>query len=306
DILYWMRKAGCIQISYGVESGSEKIRKLLGKHIRQQQICHAFELTQQYGIMARAYFIYGCPQESWQTIEQTIELMNAIKPLSAIFYILDLFPGTALYDDYKKRQNVSDDIWLNRIEDIMYFETDPSLTKDLILAFGQKLRSAFYEKLPDYVEDLDLIDNKDLYPQHADFYSRLALTFQKGDYAGIDAIAHKDRIAERLYQRSLEYGASARAYWGLGMLYQQRQDFVESIQILTAGIKAFPKDERLNLCVAVSYMNMGDFQKALSYLSELQHLKEAVYFAAKCYQALDDVQKAARYLEKYKSMHKTI
>jgi tetratricopeptide (TPR) repeat protein len=127
-----------------------------------------------------------------------------------------------------------------------------------------------------------------------------------GDYAGIDAIAHKDRIAERLYQRSLEYGASARAYWGLGMLYQQRQDFVESIQILTAGIKAFPKDEQLNLCVAVSYMNMGDFQKALSYLSELQHLKEAVYFAAKCYQALDDVQKAARYLEKYKSMHKTI
>ncbi|MGD9236230.1 MAG: cobalamin-dependent protein [Desulfobacterales bacterium] len=306
DILYWMRKAGCIQISYGVESGSEKIRKLLGKHIRQQQICQAFELTQQYGIMARAYFIYGCPQESWQTIEQTIELMNAIKPLSAIFYILDLFPGTALYDDYQKRENISDDIWLNRIEDIMYFETDPSLTKDLILAFGQKLRSAFYEKLPDYVEDLDLIDNKDLYPQHADFYSRLALTFQKGDYAGIDAIAHKDRIAERLYQRSLEYGASARAYWGLGMLYQQRQDFVESIQILTAGIKAFPKDEQLNLCVAVSYMNMGDFQKALSYLSELQHLKEAVYFAAKCYQALDDVQKAARYLEKYKSMHKTI
>ena len=103
DILYWMRKAGCIQISYGVESGSERIRKLLGKHIQQQQICRAFELTQQHGIMARAYFIYGCPQESWQTIEQTIELMNAIKPLSVIFYILALFPGTALYDYYKKR-----------------------------------------------------------------------------------------------------------------------------------------------------------------------------------------------------------
>nr|NIT51591.1 radical SAM protein [candidate division Zixibacteria bacterium] len=277
DILYWMRKAGCIQISYGVESGSEKIRKLLGKHISQQQICQAFKLTQQYGIMARAYFIYGCPQESWQTIEQTIELMNAIKPLSAIFYILDLFPGTALYDDYKKREKVSDDIWLNRIEDIMYFETDPSLTKDLILAFGQKLRGAFYQKLPEYVETLDLIDKKDLYPQHADFYSRLALTFQRGDYAGIDAIAHKDRIAEKLYQRSLEYGTNARAYWGLGMLYQQRKDFDESIQILTTGIKAFPKDEQLNLCMAVSYMNMGNYQKALSYLSELQHLKEGIY-----------------------------
>jgi radical SAM superfamily enzyme YgiQ (UPF0313 family) len=306
DILYWMRKAGCIQISYGVESGSERIRKLLGKHIHQQQICRAFELTQQHGIMARAYFIYGCPQESWQTIEQTIELMNAIKPLSVIFYILALFPGTALYDDYKKRENVSDDIWLNRIEDIMYFETDPSLTKDLILAFGQKLRSAFYEKLPAYVEALDLIDKKALYPQHGDFYSRLALTFQKGDYATIDGIAHKDRIAEKLYRRSLQYGTNARAYWGLSMLYQQRQDFDESIHILTAGIKAFPKDEQLNLCMAVSYMNTGDYQKALSYLLELQHLKEGIYFAAKCYQALGDEHRARGYLEKYASINKTI
>ncbi|MGD8992477.1 MAG: cobalamin-dependent protein, partial [Desulfobacterales bacterium] len=290
DVLYWMRKAGCIQISYGVESGSEKIRKLMGKHISQQQIRQAFELTQHFGIMARAYFIYGCPQESWQTIEQTIQLMDAIKPLSAIFYILDLFPGTAFYDDYQKRENVSDDIWLNRIEDILYFETDPALTKDLILGFGRKLRSAFYRKLPEYVEALNLIDKQDLYPQHADFYSRLALTFQKGDYAGIDAIAHKDRIAENLYRRSLEYGTHARAYWGLGMLYQQRRDFDESIQILTEGIKAFPRDEQLNLCMAVSYMNMGEYQKALSYLSALQHLKEGIYFTAKCYQALNDLQ----------------
>jgi tetratricopeptide (TPR) repeat protein len=86
------------------------------------------------------------------------------------------------------------------------------------------------------------------------------------------------------------------------MLYQQRRDFVESIQILTAGLEGFPKDEQLNLCMAVSYMNMGDYQKALTYLSELQHLKDGVYFTAKCYQALDDVQKAARYREKYKSM----
>ena len=304
DILYWMRKAGCIQISYGVESGSEKIRKLLGKHISQQQIRQAFELTQQYGLMARAYFIYGCPQESWQTIEQTIELMDAIKPLSAIFYILDLFPGTALFDDYQKQENVNDDIWLNRIEDIMYFETDPALTQELVLGFGQKLRSAFYEKLPEYVEALNLIDKKDLYPQHADFYSRLALTFQKGDYSGIDAIAHKNRIAEKLYHRSLEYGTSARAYWGLGMLHQQRRHFDESIRILTAGLEAFPKDEQLILCLAVSYMNMGDYERALSCLSGLQHLIEGIYFSAKCYQALGDVQTAERYLEKYKSMNK--
>jgi len=38
DVLYWMRRAGCIQISYGVESGSEKIRNYLNKNIKTQDI----------------------------------------------------------------------------------------------------------------------------------------------------------------------------------------------------------------------------------------------------------------------------
>ena len=49
--------------------------------------------------MPRAYFIYGAPGENDQTIDATLGLIDRIKPLSAIFYILDIFPGTALYDD---------------------------------------------------------------------------------------------------------------------------------------------------------------------------------------------------------------
>jgi len=63
--------------------------------------------------------------------------MLDIKPLGAVFYILDLFPGTALYEDFKRRCNVTDDTWLERVEDIMYFETDPNLSMDLILEFGR-------------------------------------------------------------------------------------------------------------------------------------------------------------------------
>jgi len=39
----------------------------------------AFSLTRKYGIMARACFIYGCPQETWQTIDENIDLMDRIK-----------------------------------------------------------------------------------------------------------------------------------------------------------------------------------------------------------------------------------
>ena len=41
-----MRKAGCTQISYGVESGSEKIRnRVLNKNIKTHEIKAAFDLT---------------------------------------------------------------------------------------------------------------------------------------------------------------------------------------------------------------------------------------------------------------------
>ena len=191
EVLYWMRKAGCIQISYGVESGSQKIRKFLLKNISSEKIQSAFTLTQKYGIMARAYFIYGAPQESRQTIQETIDLVNTIKPLGAIFYILDIFPGTALYEDFKQRFNATDDIWLNRIEDIIYFETDDKLSKKMILDFGEKLRTSYHKMLSEFVDSISLVDQKELYPMHSDFLSRLAMTFDHGDYAGIEMIKEK-------------------------------------------------------------------------------------------------------------------
>ena len=136
EVLRWMRLAGCTQISYGVESGSETIRQFLNKNIQREDIKKAFDLTTRYGILARAYFIYGSPGENRDTIQATLDLIHEIKPLSAIFYILDIFPGTTLYDMFLRQSGQTDDIWLQKIEDILYFETDPHLsrTNDILLS----------------------------------------------------------------------------------------------------------------------------------------------------------------------------
>jgi radical SAM superfamily enzyme YgiQ (UPF0313 family) len=283
ELLFWMRKAGCIQISYGVESGSERIRRqVLHKKFSNQTIETAFRLTHRYGILSRAYFIYGAPGESAQTIEETVDLMCRIKPLSVIFYILDLFPGTDLYEAYKRRCNVTDDIWLDRIEDILYFETDDEMTKDHIMTYGERLRSSFYRHLPDFVNSLDLIDQKELYSTHADFLSRLAMTFDQGDYAAIDTIADKGGISERLYQKALSYFPDSRAYLGLGIRYQKTGQYLRSEKRLLEGIRHFPENEQLNLCLGVTYMNLGDFKKALACLTPFKHNDQARTFISEC------------------------
>jgi Flp pilus assembly protein TadD len=252
--------------------------------------------------MARAYFIYGCPEESPQTIQETIDLIDRIKPLSAVFYILDIFPGTRLYEDFLQRSKATDDIWLKRVEDILYFETDPELTREQILDFGQMLRFHFYKNLPQYVDALELIDNPELYPQHAAFYTRLAMTFDYGDYARIEQIKNKDRIAANLYQKALEYYPHAGAYLGLGILFQKSGASRESTEILSRGLSHFPDDSRLNICMGTSLMNLGQWEEALSRFLKYQDNKDAVRFAAICYRSLGDEDNAAAFHKKSEQM----
>ena len=295
DLLCWMRKAGCIQISYGVESGSKKIRSLLNKKIANDEIEKAFAMTLKYGILPRAYFIYGCPGETHRTIHETIDLIKKIKPLVIHFFVLSLFPGTRLYEEYKKKMKVTDDIWLNKIEDIKYFETDSKLSREDVLSFGKTLRSRYHELIPEIVDAIELVDKKEFYPLHADFCSRLGMTFDHGDYANNDEISGKERIAEKLYRKALKYHPHPSAYLGLGILNQKKSAYHESIKILSKGIQYFPDNEQLNMCLGVSHMNIGDFKTALSFFLKFQHSKQALKLIISCYHALNDVEKASTY-----------
>lgn len=293
EMLYWMRKAGCIQISFGVESGSEKIRHALNKNIKTRDIETAFALTRKYGILPRAYFIYGNPDETPDTIRETIELIKRIKPLSTIFYILDIFPGTALYEDFQRRTHLGDDIWSERIEDIMYCETDPRLSPEMIIDFGRRLRSAFYENLPHFADDIELVDRADLYDFHADFLSRLAMTFSHGDYAMIDAIPGKEDIACRLYSRSLSYAPNARAYLGCGSLKQKQKRFEESILLLSEGMRHFPTNEQIALCCGISHMCLGQYEKALQCFSRFPDSAEIAPYRENCLHLIGSADKQA-------------
>jgi radical SAM superfamily enzyme YgiQ (UPF0313 family) len=288
EALFWMRKAGCIQISYGIESGSEEIRKVLDKHVRTDQVKKAFAMTTKYGILSRAYFIYGAPGETWKTIQETVDLIHEIKPLGVVFYILDIFPGTELYRELREKSGISDDIWLNKIEGIMYFETAPNLTQEDILAFGKRLRTEFYENVHAFALAVHLVDNKELYGFHADFLSRLAMTFSHGEYARIDAVREKEDTAESLYRKALDYAPNHRAYLGLGIVKQKQGRDPEALQFLSEGLRFFPDSEPLNVCLGISYMNLGDRERALSQFSKFPDSREAQDYIVQCREALSE------------------
>ncbi|MBW1728119.1 MAG: cobalamin-dependent protein [Deltaproteobacteria bacterium] len=302
EVLSWMRRAGCIQISYGIESGSEKIRAYLNKKITTREIENTFADTLKYSILPRAYFIYGSPGETSETIQESIDLIKRINPLVIHSFVLSLFPGTALYSEYKKKFNVSEDIWLNRIEDIKYFETDAKLSREDVISFGKRLRTTYYEFLPSIVDAIEFIDKKEFYPMHADFCSRLGMTFDHGDYSLNEEIKGKDKIAEKLYSKALKYHPDPRAFLGLGILHQKKRAYHESINILSKGVEYFPENEPLNLCLGISHMNLGAFETALSFFLKFQHSRQCLGFIVNCYHELNDFEKASAYQQKLESI----
>jgi anaerobic magnesium-protoporphyrin IX monomethyl ester cyclase len=304
EVLYWMRKAGCIQISYGVESGSEKIRDFFNKNILTRDIKAAFAMTTRCGILPRAYFIYGAKGESRETIQESIDLMHEIRPLSAIFYILALFPGTALYADFERRFRPPEGFWLQRIEDIQYYETDPSLTPEDVLRYGERLRAEYYRNLPGYVDAIEVVDREDMSRLHADFFSRLGMTFSHGDYAHIEEIPGREEVAERLFTRALRYHPDERAYLGLGIINQKNGRYRESVRVLTEGVGHFAEAQPLRVCLALSLMNLGEFGEALKHLMRVGESRETLAHIAACHRALGDVEKALLLEKKLDSMRR--
>ncbi len=97
EVISAMKKAGCHYIRFGVESGSQKILDAMWKGTNLAQIERAFELCRKAGIKTQAFFLFGVPGETNQTIEETIKFARKLRPDSAQFAVVIPHPGTDLY-----------------------------------------------------------------------------------------------------------------------------------------------------------------------------------------------------------------
>lgn len=98
EILKLMKKAGCHQICYGVESGDEEILKNIRKEVSLDTAKEAIRLTKAAGIEARATFMLGNPGETVETLKKTYRFALHIDPDIALFNITTPFPGTAMFE----------------------------------------------------------------------------------------------------------------------------------------------------------------------------------------------------------------
>lgn len=111
EMLKAMYETGCQIISYGVESGVQKILNHIGKNITLKQIRDAFSWTRAAGIETAAHIILGLPGETEETIRETLRFVKEIDPDYVQFYSAIPFPGTRFYDEASKKGWIMSDKW---------------------------------------------------------------------------------------------------------------------------------------------------------------------------------------------------
>jgi anaerobic magnesium-protoporphyrin IX monomethyl ester cyclase len=149
ELLEIMRKAGCITVWYGVESGSVKILEKMHKKINREQVKDAFKLTQKTGMMTIASAVIGFPGETKETAWETINFINSLNPDDIGCYIATPYPGTPMYDEVVKNG------WL-RVTDFDKYDTatptfeTPELSMEQLREIKYKAHQKFYLR-PSYV-----------------------------------------------------------------------------------------------------------------------------------------------------------
>ena len=104
EVLYWMKQSGCYQVTFAVESADENILKnVIHKPIHIETVKAKVKYCHKIGIDTHAFFVMGFPEESVASMKATYKWALDTNFTSATFNLIQILPGSELWDKYKDK-----------------------------------------------------------------------------------------------------------------------------------------------------------------------------------------------------------
>ncbi len=141
-----MKKAGCRQIFFGIESGSQKVLDYYHKDIKVKQIVETFARCNSVGIRSCASIMLGAPIETRQDLEKTYQLVKSIKPFNCQVHVTTPMWGSYLYDQARAENRLSSET------DYSFFEPTGNIYR---LTLPMKLDHLTAEDIAEYRDHIN-------------------------------------------------------------------------------------------------------------------------------------------------------
>ncbi len=193
-VLQRMKKAGCIRLIFGIETGSNRLLQYMKKEITVDQLERVVRWTHKLGIWTGVEIICGLPHEKQEDIQSTIEFLTRNKAyINRLYYnTFDLRGGSLLFHDPSKYgiENIFDVNEAVSYEERRYSKNFTQFGFDEIggLAWEEKKRQTLnsydqvvnamggYEGFPTYEEEHFLFF---LYNKYGHDIDRIQAIFQR-------------------------------------------------------------------------------------------------------------------------------
>jgi anaerobic magnesium-protoporphyrin IX monomethyl ester cyclase len=154
ELLTTLHKAGARLFCVGFESGDPEVIKGMKKNnddrrdATYHQEAHKFvSRCQEGGIMVHGCFMVGNLNETPASMEKTLNFAKALRPDTAQFFPIMVYPGTTAYDEAKKRDYIQIEdwgAWLTKDGLHNSVVTLPNITHEQLVSFCDRARRRFY------------------------------------------------------------------------------------------------------------------------------------------------------------------
>jgi radical SAM superfamily enzyme YgiQ (UPF0313 family) len=157
--LEMFKKAGINWLAVGIEAGNREVRREVSKgSFEMEDISSIVNLIQQHDIGVAANYIFGFPEDDFETMQQTLDLALELNTEMANLYPCQALPGSPLHVRAKKEGWQLPDTYQGY--GFLSYEAAPMSTKYISAAEVVRFRDNAWQQYHENPAFLNVIENK--------------------------------------------------------------------------------------------------------------------------------------------------
>lgn len=99
EILCDMKRAGCVEVCIGVESGSQRMLDAMNKRETVEDMITAVNLIREANIRSKVFLMFGYPGENAESVDDTIRFMETANPDKYTLSTFCPLPGSRIWNE---------------------------------------------------------------------------------------------------------------------------------------------------------------------------------------------------------------